>query len=227
MTRSETTKTEHKRREVLYIYMTLTDNALINIDGLEIYQTDIDILTEDYITSLSDPSMIYKSPVFKGLLLYIYNNKLKHIIETDKHNRNTKHHNFKLLDSIFFNIYLPLVYKYGFTPTVLEYTCFVNVSNQHISDIKHGLYMGNGSKVNPDHTEIVKRWYSVCESGLASKAIESNGIGAIFVLKSRYQWQESPQQVEVINTNQNSTPQQIAERFRNAEKPRLLAENDN
>ena len=198
------------------------DNILITESGLEIYQSDIDYIVNDYIDSLINPEMIYKSSVFKGLLLKIYTQKIKYIIETDKHNRNTTHNNYTLLNDIFYNIYIPLVYKYNLVPTILEFCVFVNIDNSNLGDIKNGVYRGNGSKANPDHTRTVKKWYSVCESALASKAFTENSIGAIFGLKAAHNWQESKQQLEIINAaGSQATPEQIAERYKDTARPAL------
>lgn len=222
-----TMKRHEKKGKYNINHMTdINDMLVINIQGLEVYQNDIDVLCDDYINSLQDTSNIYKTQCFNGLLNYIYNTLLKNIINTDKHNRNTTQNNYILLDEMF-NIYKTLCSKYLQNPTILQFcTEFVCINPSNVSDIKQGIYNGRGEKVKPEKQEIVKKWYAICESRLASRVIETNGIGSMFVLKARYNWQESAQQVEVINTNQTSTPQQIAERFRNAEKPQLLTETE-
>lgn len=199
----------------------MTDLALIDLKGLEVYQSDIDVLCEDYIYSLPDPNMIYKSMVFKGLLNYIYNTKLKHIINTDKANHNN-HYNFDLLDSIFFNIYLPLIAKYNIVPNIMSFASFVDISSEYLGDIKNGVYRVDRSNVSPHNVQLVKRWFNVCESGLADKAFNDNGIGAIFGLKARYGWQEAAQQVAITTDHASATPEQIAERYKQAEKPALI-----
>lgn len=203
--------------------MTITNNALITIDGLEVYQSDIDVIADDYINSLPDPSMIYKAPCFKGLLLNIYNLRLKDIIQTDKHNRQSNNNNYSLLDDVFNNIYIPLVYRYCMIPTIQEFCVFVGIDNANLTDVKNGFYRSNNSKANPENTQTVKKWFSVCESALVSNTAQSNSIGSIFLLKSNYQYRDNVQQIEIVNgSGTQATPEQIAEKYADIAKPRLI-----
>ena len=88
--------------------------------------------------------------------------------------------------------------------------------------MKNGVLSPDRVNVNPEKTAIVRKWFQVCEAGLAGKVVESNGIGPMFVLKSKYGWQEAAQQVEISTAPKAATPEQIAERYRNAEKPQLI-----
>ena len=158
---------------------------------------------------------------FKGLLLFLYNRLIKHVILSDKENRKSKYNNYKLLSQIFYNVYVPLCYKYSICPTILEFSCFVDVESTHLTDLRQGTYRGSGDRVNPETSQIVKKWYNVCESSLASRAISDNSIGSIFVLKSKYQWRETAPEPPQIETGMQSTPQQIMEKYQDAEKPEL------
>ena len=110
------------------------------------------------------------------------------------------------------------------TPTILQFcTEFVGIDNTHLTDVKNGFYRSNDSRVNPEHTQIVKKWFSVCESRLASRTLETNSIGSMFILKSKYNWIESKQQIEIINgSSQQATPEQIAQKYKDLEKPVLI-----
>lgn len=199
----------------------MKDIVLISENGIEIYQSDIDILTEEYISSLQDETMIYKSMPFNGLLYYIYIHKIKHIIDIDKQNRKDNHNNYKLLNDIFFNIFLPVCYKFNNTPTVLQFCSMVMIDNSHLSDIRAGFYRGNGSRVNPEHTQIVKKWFDICENGLSSKTINEGSIGSMFILKSKYHYVEASPEPPTTEQLTQSTPEQIAERYRDAKKPEI------
>jgi len=198
------------------------NTVLLSDSGIEVYQSDIDILTEEYIATLPDETMIYKSACFNGLLLYIYNNKLKHIIDIVKQNKGIKQYNndYELLDSIFFGIYLPLTCKYNIVPTILSFSCFVHISNVFLSEIKNGIHR-DGSKVKPETSETAKKWYQVCESALADKAFNDNGIGAIFGLKSNYSWRETSPEPPQLDIIQQSTPEEISARYQDAKRPEL------
>ena len=200
----------------------MKNTVLISDSGIEIYQSDIDILISEYIESLPDETLIYKASVFNGLLLYIYNNKLKYVIETIKNNKGINQYNidYDLLNDIFQNVYLPLTYRFNIVPTVLSFACFVHVSNTFLSEVKTGTYR-KGVKVNSESTETVKNWYQVCESSLADKAFNDNGIGAIFGLKANYAWTETAPTQVIPESAAQSTPEQIQQRYKDVEKPVL------
>lgn len=200
----------------------MKDNVIISDSGIEIFQSDIDILVNEYISTLPDETMIYKSMTFKGLLLYIYTHKLKYVIESIKNNKqiNDSSIDYSLMDSIFENIYLPLCYKFFIVPTVLSFSVFVGISNTYLTEVVSGTYR-NGSRVNSKNTETVKKWYAVCESALADKAFNDNGIGAIFGLKANYQWTETAPQIVQAEQLTQSTPEQIAERYKDAKRPEI------
>ena len=201
-----------------------TDNIILfSLDDITVYESDIDILCGDYINGLIDPEKIYNTSVFAGMLNYIYKRLVKNIIIADKAKRNSNTNNYVLLDHMF-DIYKTLCSKYMQTPTILQFcTEFVSIDNTHLTDVKNGFYRSNDSRVNPEHTQIVKKWFSVCESRLASRTLETNSIGSMFILKSKYNWIESKQQIEIINgSSQQATPEQIAQKYADIEKPRLI-----
>lgn len=198
----------------------INNSVMLSYNGIEIYKTDIDILCDEYINSLSNPDMIYKSAVFNGLLDYIYKHSLKDILGNKVKN------DYQLLNNIFYNIYLPICYKYNKTPTILQFSVLCDIDNANITDIKNGIYRTNGAIVNNNSTQIVKKWYSVCESALLGKAIDESSIGGMFALKACYGYRdnvivtETPQQLAI------ETPEQIAARHKQntltlPEKPTL------
>ena len=133
---------------------------------------------------------------------------------------NSLYIDYELLDSIFFNVYLPLTCKFNIVPTVLAFCTFVRVNNAYMSEVRNGLY-SNGSRPNSTNTETVKKWYSVCESALADKAFNDNGIGAIFGLKANYFWNDQLKPIETAEQLTQSSPEQIQQRYASAEKPSL------
>lgn len=204
--------------------MTITEDCIIfTLDDITVYESDIDRLCDDYINSLIDPEKIYNTSVFSGMLNFIYKRLVKNIISADKAKRNNNYNNYVLLDKLF-DIYKDLCSKYMQTPTILQFcTEFVNIDNTHLTDVKQGTYRHDGYKVKPESTQIVKKWFSVCESRLASRTLETNSIGSMFVLKSKYGWQEAKQQIEIVNgSGTQATPEQIAEKYADIAKPRLI-----
>lgn len=160
------------------------ETALVKANNISIYKSDIVNVMDNYISSLPDPNMIYKSAVFSGLLDAIYKRLLKPIITRDNglYNRSL---DYKVLDNIFRNIYLPLCTRYGIVPTIQQFsTVLCNISNSALSEIRKGYHRTTGAKVNPNDSAIVQKWYELSESGLYSRAIQENSIGSIFALKA-------------------------------------------
>lgn len=200
----------------------MTDNSILaKYNDIEIYQSDIDLYCQEYIDNLPDEQLIYKTPTFTGLLEYLYRKVIKNVVIKNNNYR----YDFSVLDSIFYNIYIPLTAKYGFTPSVVQFCTLVKIDNSNISDIRTGVHRNNGSEVNKSNHQTVKKWYNTCESALLSRAVDTNSIGSIFALKSVYQYNDS----QTIRIEQDVTPShesaaEIAARYSNAtlpEKPQL------
>ena len=190
------------------------DNVILTYNNIELYKSEIDILCDEYINTLYNADMIYKSAVFSGLLHYIYQNKLKFIIP------DTYNHDYKLLNDIFDNIYIYLCTRFNIVPNIIQFTVLCHIDKSLISEIKSGVYK-DGSRVKSDTSETVKRWYSICESMLLSKATNESSIGSIFALKANYGYQEQPQRLEIVNNGSNATPEQIAEKYKDVKKPEI------
>lgn len=194
------------------------ETALVKVNQITVYQSDIELVTADYIQSLPDESMIYKSAVFSGLLDAIYKRLLKPIITRDNGLSN-RALNYTVLDNIFRNVYIPLCYRFNITPTVIQFSTLCNISNSNLTEIKNGVYY-SGGKVNKADSEIVRKWYQVCESGLYSKAIGESSIGAIFGLKAVHGYSDSQTiRLETAQTDSHETAEQIAAKHSNAMIP--------
>lgn len=168
------------------------DNVILTYNDIEIYKSDIDILCDEYISELPDDNYIYKNPMsFNGLLYYIYRHKLKPILDNSKavnHNRN----DYELLNNIFFDIYKPLCFKYGYPIRLLEFcTQLVNISNSHLTDVKNGIYRTDGTKVNASHSQIVKKWYEESENSIQSNLLTQHAVPMMFLLKSKFGYREN------------------------------------
>lgn len=199
------------------------DGIVTQYGDITIYSDDIAVLCEQYINSLPNPDNIYKSNTFKGLLDYIYRHYLKDIDLRCKDKSNTN--NYELLDKLFFDLYLPLVYKYNNSPSVLGFCTMCHISAENISDIRNGVYR-SGYPVNSQNSQIVKKWYQVTESSLFDKAVNESSVGSIFLLKSKFSYRETAPLIEVSNVEQVDSPEQIAARHAQAalsmpEKPDL------
>ena len=87
---------------------------------------------------------------------------------------------------------------------------------------------GRSREANPAYFSLYKNMMADCESCLEDMATESNGIGAIFNLKSKHNWVEKsavPTE-QYLPTAQQATPREIAQRFKNAPKPAMITADD-
>lgn len=165
-------------------------------DGLdiEVYIDRIEEVADEYIKGLLKPEEIVKPMIFTGMCHYIYNqlfrpNKYNRSIYQKNTYQNTTnsilpYDDIKVLDNVF-NIYVGLCYKYNQVPTMLEYCIMTGINDDTLNT------WTNGTVRTKAHTETVKKWKKVCEEGLAKKAIENNGVGAIFALKCAHGWRET------------------------------------
>lgn len=191
------------------------DNVILTYNNIELYQSEIDILCDEYIKTLHDESMIYKSTVFSGMLNYIYLHKLKYIIP------DTYNNDYKLLDLIFDQVYINLCTRFNICPSIIQFATLCHFDNSVLTEIKSGTYR-DGSRVSADTYKTVKKWYAVCESMLLSKATNESSIGSIFALKANYSYRDNdtPQLIQVTSATQ-ATPEQIAEKYRDTKQPEL------
>lgn len=202
--------------------LTEIESPIIEYDKYKVYQSDIDILCDEYIDDLPIPDSIYsKAAPFNGLLLYLYQKRFRKIINANRPNKNSPY-DYDLLDNIFYKVYLPLCYRFSKTPTILAFCSFLNISYHNIIDIKAGIYTSDNSPVNKKLSEIVKSWNSVCRGNLVNKAVEENGIGSIFILKAVHGFRDNDNTVFIqpLETK-TETPEQIAAKYSTAEQPEL------
>ena len=185
-------------------------NTIKTTDGIEVYESKIQILCDEYINTLNNPDDIYNNPsLFTGMLKHIYKCLFKPG-KNDKvlYNGNSvlDTSNIELLDNIW-NIYTDLCYKYGKRPTLLNFSLLVGISNDTFTTWRQGDFRAEGGGTSSLHCRTVKKWQKECESSLVDGATEKNSIGCIFALKANYGYSETPQRVEIVN---GQSPEQIA-----------------
>lgn len=185
-------------------------NVIKTIDGIEIYESKIHILCDEYINTLNNPEDIYNNPsLFTGMLKYIY----KHLFKPGKNDKILSNSNCKLdlsdidlLDSIW-TIYTDLCYRYSKRPTILNFSLMIGVDNTTIDSWRRGEYRAGDEGARSARSQTVRKWLKECESSLVDGATEKNSIGCIFALKANYGYSETPQRVEIVN---GQAPEQIA-----------------
>ena len=198
-------------------------------NGVEIYETKIHELADEYINNLDDPESINNNPsLFTGMLKYIY----KYLFKPGKRdkvlsnsNSNLDLSDIDLLDNIW-GIYTELCYKYSKRPTILNFSLMIGVDNTTIDSWRRGEYRAGDEGASSTRSQTVKKWLKECESSLVDGATERNSVGCIFALKANYGYTETPQRIEITGANTPALSQedirQIADQAKRESIPELI-----
>ena len=194
------------------------NNTVKTEQGIEIYESRIHELADDYINTLDDPDSINNNPsLFAGMIKYIY----KHLFKPGKKDKVLSNSNsnldlgdIELLDDIW-GIYTELCYKYSKRPTILNFSLMIGVDNTTIDSWRRGEYRAGEEGASSTRSQTVKKWLKECESSLVDGATERNSVGCIFALKANYGYTETPQRIELVGNQSPALSQadikQIAE----------------
>lgn len=184
-------------------------NTVKTPDGIEIYTNEIYRLADEYINSLDDPTTITKSPIFRGMLKYIYLNLFRIRPDDIKYNNKNSRIDYNDIDLLngLWDVYTGLCYKYLQSPTILNFSIFTGIDTDTINTWRTGEYRGNGQGATSIYSVAVKRWQKECEAALYDGAATGNP-GPMFLLKSNYGYTEQPQKIEIVG---QGTPQMSAE----------------
>lgn len=147
----------------------------------------VELIEQKYIERLHNPEMIYtQSSVFQGLI-----NEVRFQIYKKIGNNITPDEVDNAID-----IYMYLVGKYNAVPLMGTFCFMIDKNVEYMTDY------GNSNK--PERVRLAKRIRNYCEQGLAGRTAQQNSIGSMFILKTKYQYHETPQQIEITT---NATPQ--------------------
>ena len=187
-------------------------------EQIEVYRNQIERIASEYINELADASSIHESNAFRGLLKRIYKEVFR-APTTQLHNTKTivNLDDVELLYQLW-DTFTTLCYQFGHCPTIGKFSLMIGVS-----PVTFANWSAERSRNKTlSHFKAIKDFKAECESALEDRTIQSNSIGSIFALKSSYQWREAaPVQTEESYITATQSPEQIAERYKNAERPQL------
>lgn len=191
----------------------MKDNAIETSAGIEVYQSKIQELCDEYIAGLTDQQQDYligqNKALFTGMIKYIYINHFK--------DNPLNNNDIDMIDRVF-NIYTSICYKYFKRPSLLGFSILTGISNDTFNAWKNGEYRNyvdeNGKTVGSSYSLTVKKWLRECELALVDGATEQNSIGCIFALKANYGYSEGAQQITLTNGDAGKTIDQIAAEHR-------------
>ena len=171
------------------------DLILLNSGDIDIYDSDLDIACESYLSRLRDPELIYKSSnTFLGLLSYVRRTVLKPIINFTRYDK--AKYNYELLNDIYNNVYIKLCSDYDKTPIIITFCEYlVDIDSEYICDIHTGR-----QKASPAAAATVKKWYSDSRGANLSKVVDNNSIGAMFNLKANHGMSDQKPQAVIVST---------------------------
>lgn len=185
-------------------------------NGVEVYESRIHELADEYINTLADPESINNNPsLFTGMIKYIHK-KLFKPNRNDKvlYNSNSvlDTGDIELLDNIW-NIYTELCYRYNKRPTLLNFSLLVGIGNDVFNSWIRGEYRAGENGASSPHCQTAKKWKAECESSLVDGATERNSVGCIFALKANYGYTETPQRIEITGANTPALSQEDIRRI--------------
>lgn len=169
-------------------------------------QDDIRQAEQAYLAQLNNDIDITQVDVFNGLIAFIRQSVF------DKY-RQGKAHNPILenipLVSLAWDEYTSLCARYYKTTTIVQFSSMLDIS----PSVFNTWVTGQGRGTTKACYDIAQKIYTACESAALSKTVNSNGIGAMFLLKSKFGYQEQAKQVIEIKTAPQESAQEIAARY--------------
>lgn len=201
----------------------MKDNTITTDQGIEVYESDIYRLVDEYISTVLqvssedyDTQKEYKAVVadsFVDMIFYIADRIPK-----------PSNDDIELLDSIF-NIFVRICSKYNVLPTLEVFSFLVNINRSTFSDWMRGDYRTASS-----HGTTAKKWFDICKNCTINRLNNQPGTNAnlIFVAKAAYGMAETaPVQSGQQQGIPQQTAQQIADKYKDVleltemEKPEL------
>lgn len=166
-----------------------------------IYPADVERVEYNYIQSLPDPDSIYNINAFIGLLFRLNREVVAPALKRPGDRApGCKGYDIQAMDSIFYNIFIPLISKYRITPTIGLFMYLVgltsaiidnwkkNIDNTIYSDIK-----SSNTVENNNYTKLTyyTKWNNYIEQWILGNVTNTNSIGGMFTLKAVYGYSDA------------------------------------
>ena len=184
---------------------------LIETKYANIYPADIERVEENYINSLPDPDSIYNINAFIGLLFQLHREVVKPALKRPGDRApGCKGYDIQAMDSIFYNVFIPLISKYRITPTIGLFMYLTGLTTAIVDNwkknIDNTIYSDNDSNINiysnikssnsvenNNYTKLsyYTKWNNYIEQWILGNVTNTNSIGGMFTLKAVYGYSDA------------------------------------
>lgn len=214
MRKKRTEEAAHRSRSQYRAPIKATAGAeapLIETKYADIYPADIERVEQNYIQSLPDPDSIYNINAFIGLLFRLHREVIAPALKRPgTANPGRQGYDVQAMDSIFYNVFIPLIAKYRITPTIGLFMYLVGLTSAIIDNwkknIDNTIYSDNDSdidihsttysdsvRVKNNYTKLTyyQKWNNYIEQWILGNVTNTNSIGGMFHLKTVYGYTEA------------------------------------
>ena len=184
---------------------------LIETKYANIYPADIERVEQNYISALPDPDSIYNINAFIGLLFRLNREVVAPALKRPGDRApGCKGYDIQAMDSIFYNVFIPLITKYRITPTIGLFMYLVGLTSAIIDNwkknIDNTIYSDNDSNTNiysdinssnlednSNYTKLTyyRKWSNYIEQWILGNVVNTNSIGGMFALKAVYGYSDA------------------------------------
>ena len=184
---------------------------LIETKYADIYPADIERVEENYIASLPDPDSIYNINAFIGLLFRLHREVIAPALKRPgTANPGCKGYDIQAMDSVFYNVFIPLIAKYRITPTIGLFMYLTGLTTAIIDNwkknIDNTIYSDNDSNIDihsttysdsvrakNNYTKLTfyQKWNNYIEQWILGNVTNTGSIGGMFHLKTVYGYTEA------------------------------------
>ena len=188
-----------------------TEAPLIETKYANIYPADIERVEENYINSLPDPDSIYNINAFIGLLFQLHREVVAPALKRPgTANPGRQGYDIQAMDSVFYNVFIPLIAKYRITPTIGLFMYLTGLTTAVIDNwkknIDNTIYSDNEDnidiysttysdrvRVNNNYTKLTyyQKWNNYIEQWILGNVTNTNSIGGMFALKAVYGYSDA------------------------------------